>query len=109
MKEQIQIDKFVLIVIYVLIGLNILYILLTKKSKKIIIKQKLKIISWGFTKYIIVDKNNNIFEINNCVWFGKFNALDDWIKINLNKKYTVNYYGFPNNIFRTKYQIVDIA
>ena len=109
MSVHIQLDKFVLLVIYVLIGLNILYILLTKKSKKIIIKKKLTIVSYGFTKYIIIDTNNNIFEINNSVWFGKFNSLDDWIKINLNKKYNINYYGLPNSIFGTKYQIVDIV
>ena len=108
MTVNIQIDKFILLLIYVLIGLNISYILLTKKSKKIIIKKKLTIVSYGFTKYIIVDKNNIIYEINNSVWFSKFNSLDDWIKINLNKKYSINYYGLPNSVFGTKYQIVDI-
>lgn len=106
MTVYIQLDKIVGFLIYLFVGINLIYIFATKKTTDIIVRKKLTIVSWGFTKYIIIDSNGQIFEISNSLWFGS--GLNDWVKIKLNKKYTIGYFGVENKFLGTMFQIVDI-
>ncbi len=100
--------SIILIIFYSLIILQIAYIYLTRKSKSIVIKQKFTITSWGFTKYIIVDSNANIYELCDNSWFAKKDAINDWVKLKINKKYTIYCYGMTSRSIGTKEQIIDI-
>ena len=104
---DIQLDKFALFIAYLLLGLSGLYIFVTKKTTDIIVRKKLTIVSWGFTKYLVIDSNSKIYEISNNLWFGIKSDLDDWVNIKLNKKYTISYYGIDNKFLGLKPQIVD--
>jgi len=100
--------EYWLVIAYILIFLDILYIYFTRSSKQIIIKQKILDVKWGFTRYIIVDSFGKIYYLTDSLWFGKSDALDIWIKIKINKKYTINYYGLDFDVLDTKCQIIDL-
>ncbi len=87
---------------------QILYIYITRKTKTIVVKQKFIITSWGFSRYIIVDSNGDIYELANVCWFAKLDAINDWIKLKVNKKYKIFCYGITSRNIGTKTQIIDI-
>ncbi len=93
---------------YLVMACQILYIYTTRKYKCIIVRQKFTITSWGFTKYIIVDSNGDIYEISNNWLFGKQDAINDWVRLKNNKKYKIYCYGITSRNIGTKIQIVDI-
>lgn len=96
------------LIIYVFLFFKVLYIWLTRSTKQIIVKQKLLVVEYGFTQYVIVDSHGQIYYLSLSLWFGKLNPIDDWIKIKLNKKYSINYYGINSKLLDTRSQIVDI-
>jgi len=108
MELNFELYSILLILFYTLIFLQILYIFLTRKFKTIVVRQKFTITSWGFTKYIIIDSNNNIYELSNNYWFVKQDAINDWIKLRVNKKYKIYCYGFTSTNIGTIPQIIDI-
>lgn len=93
---------------YTVIFCQIAYIWLTRKYKSIVIKQKFTITTWGFTRYIVVDSNTNIYELSSSSWFAKQDAINDWVKLKVNKKYTIYSYGITSRTIGTKEQIIDI-
>jgi len=100
--------EYCLVIGYILIFLDILYIYITRSSKQIIIKQKILDVQWGFTRFIIVDSYGKLYFLTDSLWFGKSDSLDIWIKIKLNKKYTINYYGLDMDALGIKCQIIDL-
>ncbi len=103
-----NIVSILLTIIYGFVGCQIVYIFLTRKNRNIVIRQKFTITSWGFTKYIVVDSNNVIYEISSSWWFAKNDAITDWIKLKVNKKYNVFCYGFTSRIAGLNPQIIDV-
>ena len=85
---------------------HLLYAYCTKDSKIINVKQKYKFDRHGFTEFIIIDDNNNHYNVNNSIWYNKWNSIEDWNKIETNKNIQITYYGwripvlglFPNVI-----------
>jgi hypothetical protein len=108
MDFNFEINSILLIIFYVLIICQILYIFFTRKSKTIVLRQKFTITLWGFTRYILVDSNYDIYELSDSYWFARQDSINDWIKLKINKKYTIYYYGFTSTSLGTKPQIIDI-
>lgn len=101
-----SIDLFYIVYMYLLI--NVLYIYLTRSTKSIIFKQKFLLMQWGCTQYVLVDSTGQIYYLSTSLWFGRPNSIDQWAKIKLNKKYTINYYGLNSQVLGTKSQIIDV-
>ncbi len=86
------------------------YTLSTKKEENIVVDKKYTFDLAGFTNFMIVDKQGNHYNVNNSVWFFKWDSLEDWSAIELNDNLQVKVYGwrmpflgtFPNIVSTIK-------
>lgn len=89
------------------------YAMLTSKDETIIVDDKYQIVRNGSTEFMIVDNNKNHYNVNNSLWFNKWDSIEDWNRIKVGNKLVINYYGirspllglFPN-IYKTKIHTV---
>jgi len=80
------------------------FALVTQDSNRIIVESKYKFDRHGFTEFMIVDKNGKHYNVNNSVWFFKWDSIEDWHSIEKGKQIDISYYGlrvpflgmFPN-------------
>jgi hypothetical protein len=83
--------------------------LTTKFSKTITIQDKYIVPSYkGRTKYTIVDKDFNVYTIDNAVTRGEFNKASDYSRVQIGQTYKVEGYGvnIPSiGVFRHIYKI----
>jgi hypothetical protein len=86
------------------------YTLGTKKETDIVVAQKYTFDTGGFTNFMLVDTNGNHYNVNNSIWFFKWDSLEDWSKIEINDNLQVKVYGwrmpflgtFPNIVSTIK-------
>jgi hypothetical protein len=71
----------------------------TTTQKDILIHKKYTFETNGFTKFMIIDENNNHYCMNNSFWYLKWNSLEDWHKIEENIRIKIKYYGYRIPIF----------
>jgi hypothetical protein len=91
-------------VISLAIGGNFFYALGTKKEANILISKKYKFDRNGFTEFMIIDENGKHYNVNNSLWYWKWNSIEDWHRLKIHKTINVQYYGirypflglFPN-------------
>lgn len=69
-----------------------------EREIEITIKDKYVKNSGKTGKYLIVDKNNNAYEITDLLFKGKFNSTDLYNQLEINKTYTVKVTGARINI-----------
>ena len=105
--------KFFIIFIILPLSLKYLYYKLTKFTIEITVKEKYKKYESSSTdsdnSFFVVDSNDNIFNVTNLFFKYDFNKLEDWNKLEPNKKYLVCGYGieiaklgFFKNIYEVK-------
>lgn len=72
------------------------FALATNKNEEICVTNKYKYDTNGFTNFMIVDNKGRHFNVNNSFWFWKWDSIEDWanVETNIEKKITVNYYGY---------------
>ena len=78
----------------------------TAETKFIKLKQKYTFDRNGFTEFMIIDENGNHYNVNNSVWYWKWDSIEDWHKLETSKDISIKYYGwrvpffglFPNII-----------
>lgn len=81
-----------------------IYTYSTSKTENITIKNKYTFCRNGFTEFIVVDTNGNHYNVNNSVWYWKWNSIEDWNKMEPTQSLSIRYYGirwpllglFPN-------------
>ncbi len=86
------------------LGGHICYVYGTKQEKDIIVSKKYKFDRNGSTEFMIVDSQDNHYNVNNSLWYWKWNSIEDWSSIEANTKINSKYYGlrvpilglFPN-------------
>jgi hypothetical protein len=91
------------------ISVNCVYSFTTCETKNIIVKDKLMFSREGNTEFIVKDTEDKLYNVNNSLWYWKWDSLEDWTNIQTNKEYIIKYYGwrvpllgiFPN-IVETK-------
>jgi len=91
---------------------HLTYTLCTKHEKDIIVAKKYQYDTHGFTNFMIVDTTGHHYNVNNSVWFFKWDSIEDWSKVEPNNNLAVKYYGwripflgtFPN-IYKVEYKI----
>jgi hypothetical protein len=91
------------------------YAIGTAETKFIKIKHKYTFDRNGFTEFMIIDDNGNHYNVNNSVWYWKWNSIEDWHKMETSKEITIKYYGwrvpllglFPNIIMTRQETLFD--
>lgn len=82
---------------------HLIYTLGTTQNETITIKHKYKFDVNGYTNFMVIDDKNKHYNVNNSLWYWKWDSIEDWSIIEPNKL-TVKYYGlripflgfFPN-------------
>jgi hypothetical protein len=93
-----------------MISSNFFYAILTREKKEITVKKKYKFDRSGFTEFMIIDSNNKHYNLNNSLWYWKWDSIEDWYSIKEEEKLNTLIYGlrvpilgmFPN-IVSSKY------
>ena len=86
------------------VPIHCVYALCTNKEEKTIIIKKYKMVRNGFTDFMVIDIKNRHFNINNSLWYWKWNSIEDWCNIKEGNEIRLKYYGlriplvglFPN-------------
>lgn len=86
-------------VITFLITGHLCYAVGTKEEKEIIVSQKYKFDRNGFTEFMIVDINGKHYNINNSLWYWKWNSIEDWASIKVHSTLKTKFYGWRVPIF----------
>ena len=104
------------------LGGNACYAYGTNKNKIICIHKKYQFTRNGFTQFMIVDKNGNHYNVNNSVFYWKWDSIEDWNKMETSAEkdhdkanYDIKYYGwrvpllglFPNIIMSDQSKLLD--
>ena len=87
-----------------MISCNFFYAILTREEKEIIVKKKYKFNRSGFTEFMIIDSNDKHYNLNNSLWYWKWDSIEDWHLIKEEQKLNTLTYGlrvpilgiFPN-------------
>ena len=80
------------------------YVFGTKCKNDIVIKDKYTYTSRGMTQFMIVDISGKHYNVNNSIWFNKWDSIEDWTNIEQGQTYKASIYGiripilgvFPN-------------
>jgi hypothetical protein len=91
------------------------YAIGTEEYKLIKVNKKYQFDRNGFTEFMIIDENGNHYNVNNSVWYWKWNSIEDWHKMKSSKEIAIKYYGwrvpllglFPNIIMSQTDKVLD--
>lgn len=78
---------------------HLIYVHGTKNSKMCKIVKKYKMVRNGYTEFMIIDEFGNHYNVNNSLWFWKWDAVEDWNKIEIGDYINFKYYGWRIPIF----------
>lgn len=92
-----------------------IYALSTSKKDSSIVVKKYKMVRNGFTEFMIIDDKGRHFNVNNSLWYWKWNSIEDWSNIKEGDELYFKYYGwrmpflglFPNIIMSSKGHFLD--
>jgi hypothetical protein len=73
---------------------NFFYAILTREEKEIIVKKKYKFDRSGFTEFMIIDSNGKHYNLNNSLWYWKWDSIEDWHLIKEEQKLNTLTYGW---------------
>lgn len=76
-----------------------LYAISTEKNEDIKVTNKYKMVNFAKTDFMIVDNKGRHFNVNNSLWYWKWDSIEDWEKIEKDKQLLVKYYGWRIPIF----------
>lgn len=96
--------KTITILSYGTVISHLIYTLGTTQNETITIKHKYKFDVNGYTNFMVIDDKNKHYNVNNSLWYWKWDSIEDWTSIEPINKLTVKYYGlrvpflgfFPN-------------
>ena len=91
------------------------YALASSENKIINVDKKYTFTRNGYTEFMIVDHTGKHYNVNNSLWYWKWNSIEDWDKLETNKQTFVKYYGwrvpifglFPNIILSNQAYVLD--
>ena len=70
------------------------YAISTNQKDKIIIVKKYKMVKNGFTEFMVIDNKGRHFNVNNSLWYCKWNSIEDWYNIKEGDNIRIKYYGW---------------
>ena len=77
-----------------MITCNFLYALFTREEKEIIVKKKYTFDRSGFTDFMVIDSNGKHYNLNNSLWYWKWDSIEDWHSIKEEQKLHTLTYGW---------------
>jgi len=85
---------------------HLIYTISTTKEENILIANKYKYVSNGFTNFMVVNDKGIHYNVNNSYWYWKWNSIEDWHNLKVGQNINAQYYGlripflgcFPNII-----------
>ena len=92
-KERHRLDKDATI-LSMLLSCHGIYTYSTLKNDTIKVVKKYKMNRNGFTDFMIIDEKGRHFNVNNSIWYWKWDAIEDWHTIKENENIEIKYYGF---------------
>lgn len=92
-SENISIDEMIFRMGLIFIP-DMVYTYGTNNTKIINLKKKYQFTTNGYTKFMLVDTNDTHYCVNNTFWYWKWDATEDWNKIEKNNSIKINYYGY---------------
>jgi hypothetical protein len=106
---------FQLATVGIIFGSHACYAIGTKNQKTIRVKDKYVFTRNGFSEFMVIDHHNEHYNVNNSLWYWKWDSIEDWNHIAKNKLISIHYYGwripilgiFPN-IYQTSHQTYQI-
>lgn len=75
-------------------GLHALYAYGTGNKEDIKICNKYNMVNKGDTQFMIVDDKGRHFNVNNSLWYWKWDSVEDWESMKKDDMLNVKYYGF---------------
>lgn len=66
----------------------------TSKIENSIIIKKYKMVRGGFTDFMVVDKQGKHYNVNNSLWYWKWDSVEDWNNIKEGDELKIKYYGW---------------
>ena len=75
------------------------YAITTNNKDVTIIEKKYTMVRNGFTEFMIIDNEGRHFNINNSLWYWKWNSIEDWHKIKEGSVIKFKYYGWRIPLF----------
>jgi len=93
-NNYLSMNKIIIFIILILFIINLIYVYSTKKNKIITIKNStyFKQSKYGFN--IITDTENNVYQVNNSIYYLFFTSAELYEKLEINKTYKITYYGY---------------
>ena len=84
-----------------LLGTSIqaIYALTTQEKEEIRVVNKYKMVNYGFTQFMVVDQKGRHFNVNNSLWYWKWDSIEDWSQIKKDTPLSVKYYGWRMPVF----------
>ena len=86
-------------ILAIILGANFFYATTTKEEVQINIQKKYKFDRNGFTEFMVIDNKGTHYNVNNSFWYGKWDSIEDWHSIELNKQLDITYYGLRVPLF----------
>ena len=75
-------------------GIHGTYVFSTKKEEKIYMLDTYQRVYCGSTFFMLVDGEGRHFHVGNSLWFWRWNAVEDWHRIQWGYPLTVKRYGW---------------
>ena len=72
----------------------LIYTISTTKEENILIANKYKYVSNGFTNFMVINDKGIHYNVNNSYWFWKWNSIEDWHSIKEEQKLNTLTYGW---------------
>jgi hypothetical protein len=78
---------------------HLCYAIGTKEEKEIFVTKKYTFDRNGYTEFMVVDINGKHYNINNSLWYWKWNSIEDWSLIKENSTINAKFYGWRVPLF----------
>ena len=104
LSEFLYILIFIIIVLFIIFTTTIAY--WNPKEFEITVKDKFIKNNDKSGIYLIVDENNNTYQITDLIFKGKFNSTDLYNQMEIGKKYKIETTGYRIHIL-SKYQNIN--
>jgi hypothetical protein len=94
-----------------------IYAYSTEEKDAIVVTKKYKMNRNGFTDFMVIDDKGRHFNVNNSLWYWKWDSIEDWHRIQekSEEKLLIKYYGwrmpilglFPNITVSNRAEFLD--
>jgi hypothetical protein len=89
------------------LGAHACYTYGTTDTRQIIVKEKYTFTRFGFTEFMIIDRNDQHYNVANSFWHWKWDSIEDWSNIQEKNVLSITYYGGRIPIFGLFPNIID--